>query len=625
MALVALLDHLPLAIELAAARVRVMTPRTLLDRMSQRFRLLATNDGRVSRHATLRATLDWSWELLSEDEQQALAQVSLFESGFSSDAVAEVLSLASMSPVDAVLQLVSKSLVRKVAEDRFDLLVSVQSYASERLEQLGGHAAVEERHGRYYASLGEHGADPRTVALDIDNMVAACRAAAKRGDKDVAVATLKAAWTVLDLQGPPALAVELAKVVGDLPGLAPGLADRLHAEALLAQGEHVQGQLELRRSLLRLGKPEATSMPGVATRVLSGVAVQLVRRLGLAPRRVRGKLEVVMSATRAYQRLVETYWFSCDPPRMLASAISALNLCEPAGPSPELSRAYATLALAASGLGLGRTADRYAKLALTSAERTGAPLAEAYVRFLACVYRIGHARWDEVDRDLEKAITLFEAAEDHRLLGDAITVDGMSALYRGDFARASQRFSTVFRQGRAGGNAQHQVWGALGDAEAQLRQGHVEEAHGRIEDAMAVLEDFPSPMEIARAWGLKARVELERAEREAAQASAHSAAEHLRGLGPPTAHYLLEGYAGAHEVLLLLEQPDAKARKLMATYAGSFPIGRPRQAWLTAKGLQHRGRLGRARKVALAGITTADELGMPYERQRLEALVEELR
>jgi predicted ATPase len=80
--LVQLLDGLPLAIELAAARVRVIPPRMLLLRMSERFKLLSSTGGRLDRQATLRAVFDWSWDLLSLPEKAALAQLSVFEGGF---------------------------------------------------------------------------------------------------------------------------------------------------------------------------------------------------------------------------------------------------------------------------------------------------------------------------------------------------------------------------------------------------------------------------------------------------------------------------------------------------------------------------------------------------------------
>ncbi len=91
--LVELLDRLPLAIELSAARIRVMSPRVMLDRMDQRFKLLASSGGRRERQATLRATLDWSWDLLAQSEQSALAQLSAFEGGFSLEAAEAVVEL----------------------------------------------------------------------------------------------------------------------------------------------------------------------------------------------------------------------------------------------------------------------------------------------------------------------------------------------------------------------------------------------------------------------------------------------------------------------------------------------------------------------------------------------------
>jgi len=92
--LVKLLEGLPLAIELAAARVRVMPPRMLLARMTQRFKLLASGGGRVDRQATLRAVFDWSWDLLSLPEKTALAQLSVFEGGFTLESAEAILDLS---------------------------------------------------------------------------------------------------------------------------------------------------------------------------------------------------------------------------------------------------------------------------------------------------------------------------------------------------------------------------------------------------------------------------------------------------------------------------------------------------------------------------------------------------
>ncbi|MEM6927297.1 MAG: hypothetical protein AAF602_10225, partial [Myxococcota bacterium] len=219
--LAAKLDGLPLALELAAARVRVMGPRTLLERLDQRFRLLAAPSGRPERQSTLRATLDWSWDLLSRDEQDALAQLSTFEEGFTLEAAEAVVDLSSMWPVDAVQALVDKSLVRRTGERRFTLLVSVQAYAMEKLHEAGARKGAEVRHGRFFERLGSPealealsvatGPEPRReLEEDLENLVAACRRAVARSDGPVAASTMAAAWAVLDRRGPVALGASLA-------------------------------------------------------------------------------------------------------------------------------------------------------------------------------------------------------------------------------------------------------------------------------------------------------------------------------------------------------------------------------------------------------------------------------
>jgi len=236
--LVKLLEGLPLAIELAAARVRVMPPRTLLSRMSERFRLLASTGGRLDRQATLRAVFDWSWDLLSPAEKAALAQMSVFEGGFTLESVEAVLDLSAYEnapwPMDALQSLVQKSLVRQVADNRFDLLVSVQEYAAEQLRNAASNAGsgpaayltAEMRHGAHFAGLDEHAAVADGCA-ELDNLVVACRRAAARGDIDMAVRSLEGAWTALELRGPFRVGVELASLMRAIPEIGTAAAAKM--------------------------------------------------------------------------------------------------------------------------------------------------------------------------------------------------------------------------------------------------------------------------------------------------------------------------------------------------------------------------------------------------------------
>jgi predicted ATPase len=227
--IVALLDGLPLAIELAAARARVLSPAQLLERLSDRFSLLAGARTAADRQATLRGAIDWSWNLLQPWEQAALAQCSVFEGGFTLDAAEAVLELSSWadapSIVDVVQMLVDKSLLRTWApvdqsrhaldEPYFGMYLTIHEYAAEKLATSGAERrrAAQERHGRHFARFGSEnacspcagrgaGARRSTLTLELDNLVAACKRAVAHGDGGDGGRHLRAAGEAVCDAGP---------------------------------------------------------------------------------------------------------------------------------------------------------------------------------------------------------------------------------------------------------------------------------------------------------------------------------------------------------------------------------------------------------------------------------------
>ncbi len=122
------LDNLPLAVELAAARTGVLTPPQILDRLAQRLDLLKGGRDAEARQHTLRATIEWSHDLLADDEKQLFARLSVFAGGSTLDAAEEVVE----ADVEALQSLVDKSLVRRTGE-RFWMLETIGDFARERL------------------------------------------------------------------------------------------------------------------------------------------------------------------------------------------------------------------------------------------------------------------------------------------------------------------------------------------------------------------------------------------------------------------------------------------------------------------------------------------------------------
>jgi predicted ATPase/class 3 adenylate cyclase len=157
-------DGIALAIELAASRVRAISLEELLRRLDDRFRLL-TGGSRTNlpHQQTMRALIDWSYELLSSDEKKLFARLSTFAGRFTLDAATEVCAsegLDGWNVLDLLMALVDKSLVVAEGEDpqrQFRILQTLADYARERLRQDGGAEIFAARHATYFANVAERG------------------------------------------------------------------------------------------------------------------------------------------------------------------------------------------------------------------------------------------------------------------------------------------------------------------------------------------------------------------------------------------------------------------------------------------------------------------------------------
>ncbi|MEO7912403.1 MAG: BTAD domain-containing putative transcriptional regulator [Roseiflexaceae bacterium] len=200
------LDGLPLAIELAAARVKLLPAQQLLQRLSRRLDLLTGGmQDLPTRQQTLRHTIDWSYNLLQTHEQQVFARLAIFVSGSALEAVEAICQLADDPPIgilDRLQSLVANSLLRQtVGEDgmpRFSMLETIREYGIERLHASGKADAIRERHAMYYLRLAEEAAPELAggpaqaiwfarVASELDNIRAVLGWAMERCEAMVAL------------------------------------------------------------------------------------------------------------------------------------------------------------------------------------------------------------------------------------------------------------------------------------------------------------------------------------------------------------------------------------------------------------------------------------------------------
>lgn len=197
--LCARLDNLPLAIELAAARVRVLSLEQLLERLPQRLDLLKGGRDADPRQHTLRATITWSYDLLSQDEQLLFARLSVFSGGCTLDAAEQV----ALAGLDTLESLIDKSLLRHRGE-RYSMLETIREFAAEQFTLGNERESVRDRHVEFFLDLVER-AEPQLtgpeqrrwyerLAVEQDNVREALAFACDRGDGERALMLAGTIW-----------------------------------------------------------------------------------------------------------------------------------------------------------------------------------------------------------------------------------------------------------------------------------------------------------------------------------------------------------------------------------------------------------------------------------------------
>jgi predicted ATPase/class 3 adenylate cyclase len=258
------LDNLPLALELAAARASVLSPKQILERLSGRLDLFRGGRDADPRQQTLRATIEWSYELLAPEEQRLFAHLAVFRGGCTLDAAEDVVD----ADLDTLQSLVDKSLLR-CSDERFWMLETIRDYAAERLEASGEAEELGRRHADHFLGLAEE-AEPNLVREFSNEWLDRLE---REHDN------LRAALDQLEASGESELALRLAGAV---------------SEFWDERGHLAEGRRRLERALVADGRPttaRARALNGAAALALNGgdaAGARLLAEEGLALHRKLG-------------------------------------------------------------------------------------------------------------------------------------------------------------------------------------------------------------------------------------------------------------------------------------------------------------------------------------------------
>ncbi len=473
-AVVRRLDGMPLAIELAAARLEVLTPQALLQRLSRPLDVLRSDrKGVPARRATISGALDGSWDLLSPDLRIALARASVFRAGFSLPAAEAVLASVGAAALDLVEALRRKSLLRRTddarsPEARFGLYESVQAYAAERLRDEGLVEDAEDRHGEYFLTAAEAWAEAadgpdgaacvRRLAVETENLLAVHRRFAERRPAWSARAAI-ALHPVLGRRGPwPAYldlldgAVSAGRAVGD-----PVLLGR----ALRCRGEvrRRAGPLDTARADLE----EAVALGRAAgDLVLEGESLRL---LGLVALRQGDAAESESLLRQAVDVLARS-------PSRRSEGFARASL---GAPLAELGRIDEALAACRDGF--------LAYRALASRELEAVGLAGlGWMELLA-------GRLDPARAHLEEALAASREVGDRRLEGTVLDYLGELGAERGADRAAAAHLDQALRIHRELGNRTREGYCLSRLGVLALGRRRLEEARRSLERARRVFHE----------------------------------------------------------------------------------------------------------------------------------------
>ncbi|MFF3726424.1 BTAD domain-containing putative transcriptional regulator [Streptomyces erythrochromogenes] len=248
------LDGMPLAIELAAARLRTMSAEQLAARLDDRFRLLTSGARSAPRqHRTLRAVVDWSWELLTEPERALLRRLAAFSGGATVEAAEGVCAggpVEAYDVLDLVTSLADKSLLVTEGDGRYRMLETIRAYGLDKLAEAGEEEAVRRAHAAYFTELAR-AADPylrrseqlewlARLTAEHDNLSAALRGAIAAGEARAAVRLVAAAGWYWWLSGHKADGAQLAAQALALPDRAGDPSDGAGTEG--AEGRYEESR-----------------------------------------------------------------------------------------------------------------------------------------------------------------------------------------------------------------------------------------------------------------------------------------------------------------------------------------------------------------------------------------------
>jgi len=605
-----MVEGMPLAIELAAAQLRLLSLADITSEIKTNLDILDTGiRGEVARHGSIQAVFEASWQKLGVDIQQIFSRLSVFRGGFTLQAASQV----ARASIQDLTMLLDKSFIGRDADGRFALHALLQMFAAEKLaENPVEKSETQERHYLYYKEQLAGAVDQwrdsyqpdslDAIKSEVENLRAGWKWILLTEDWEAAAAYSEDLWQFLKVQGRLPEAMELLDQAIRTGQAAEPPANPLH----LARWERHMGQSYLWLSQLNEGDEHFRlalsflewSLPDRQSGLFLGLVAELVIQIahrvfsGFFIGRSEKKKAAIDEAFIAYEQIF--YWSGLESDTLLSCycGFRCLNLAEAAGLSPKMARAYATTGYMFSLIPSHTLAKSYLKRAKELSQQEYSTDVNMWILLVSGYYYFSTGEMEQAEESFLLAAKLAGELGKHWDMEIAWTQLLAIALLKGEWDRCLDYMEHIGDSARLRGDAGFEAAVLYWEATIKLQRGDMDEVIALLEESASAPEEVMMIFDWILVHASFSRAYYRQGDLESAAVEARELDRLISNISRPSGALYIFGYVGAANAFLDLLEREPKgdnqrdlqalakrACKNLHAFAKIFQVAKP-QAWL---------------------------------------------
>jgi len=638
-------EGMPLAIELAAAQLRLMSLEEITNQIDADLGVLDSGlRGARSRHASINIVFGASWQSLSMHEREIYPRLAVFRGGFTLEAALRV-AHASLGELSL---LIDKSLINRGAGIRFYLHPLIQMFAARKLVETPGElSSTQENHFCYYRDqlheAVQHWRESSDISFidqikpEVDNLRIAWMWVIDQLDWDQTADYSEDLWHLYKILGRLPEAIEMLQEIvevgqsADPPASPVSLArwERHIGQAHLWLSQLTQGDEYFQQSLSILN----CSIPHNQSRLILGLGAQIFIQIahrafpGYFIGRRKIKQESVKEAYIAYEHITMRAGVESDTFTCAYCGLRSLNLAEAAGLQSEMARAFAMAGYMIGLIPLRSIAESYLKRAQDLLQQVYSIESDMWISLMSGYYNFGKGELSAAEESFQQTAKLAGEIGKHWEREVAWTQILIIALIKGEWSRCLDYVEQIEKSAQKRGDAGFLAAVIYWDATIKLNRGEMDGVIQLLEESASVPEVVMMVFDWLVVRSSLATANLRLGDFESAILEAEKLETLVAGISRPSGPSYLFGYTGTASAFLELagNSPDVdrrsefknlakKACKRLRSFSDLFPIALP-QAWLYQGGFDWlSGKPQKAFKAWSKSLLYAAEMDIPYQQ-----------